>query len=212
MDIRSQSLGEEITNSVLHGIGAIFSIVALILLILHSISLHSIAYIISYTIFGSSLILLYCLSTLHHSISGKRAKHVFLVLDYAAIYILIAATFTPFLAAILGLKNTLNIVLLIVIWILAITGITLSSVFSKRIKTIAPAFYIPMGWLAVFILKPLQQSAGTQAVTLLIAGGVAYSLGTYFYLNDHKKYHHAIWHIFVLIGSALHVISLLGIR
>lgn len=204
MSFRDQTTSEEIANSILHGLGVIFSIIILILLIIKGVNNQSTSQIIVYSIFGISLLLLYIMSTLHHALIPKVAKRVFLVLDYSAIYVVIAATFTPFLTTVLSLSNTIYLVLLIVLWLLAILGITLSAIYNAKIKTIAPIVYIAMGWLSVIIIKPLYLKLGSLPILLLILGGLAYTLGTYFYLNDHKKYYHAIWHTAVIIGSVLH--------
>jgi hemolysin III len=206
--MRNQATQEEIANSILHGAGVLLAVISLVLLVTKYHNQNT-PLLVTSIIFSSSLTMLFLMSVLHHSLVPKTAKHVFLVLDYTAIYIVIAATFTPFLVL---LAKPPYMLLLIIIWILAITGITLSAVFSKKIKTIAPIFYIIMGWLSVFILKPLTQAVGNQPVMLLIAGGVAYTVGTYFYLNDHKEYHHAIWHVFVLVGAISHIAAIYTIK
>ena len=148
------------------------------------------------------------MSTLHHSLTNHKAKQVFLVLDYSAIYLVIAATFTPFILLVTKIDKLSNLLILISIWILAILGITLSAIFNKKIKTIAPLFYIIMGWLSLLILPQIYQKSGLTITGLLLNGGILYTLGTQWYLKDIRKYHHTVWHAHVLIASLLHFIAI----
>ena len=201
----NQSPVEEIFNSVLHGIGILLALTALVLLII-KFNNHSPSLLISSISFSIALAILFLMSVLHHSLVPKTAKHIFLILDYAAIYIVIGATYSPFLII---LHKTQYMLLLISIWLLSITGIILSAIFSRKIKTIAPIFYISLGWIALLIIKPLYYKIGPIPTVLLLIGGCSYTIGTYFYLNDSNKYYHAIWHGAVLIGATVHTAAIL---
>jgi len=151
------------------------------------------------------------MSTLHHSLTSPKAKHLFLILDYSAIYLVIAATYTPFLIHVTNLKTSFYLFLFILIWLLSVTGITLSAIFSKKVKTIAPIFYILLGWLSIFILPEIMNKSGPTTIIFLVSGGIMYTIGTYWYLEDIRPYHHAIWHAHVLLASICHFLAIASI-
>lgn len=203
------SLGEEIFNSITHGIGAGLAIAALVLLIvkaaLYAPAEHTAYYVTSWTLFGSCLVLLYLMSTLYHALTPPKAKTVFSVFDHASIYLLIAGTYTPFCLA--SLNGPLGWTLFAVIWALAIVGITLYSVFGSRLRAASVVTYILMGWLIVFAFKPLYKALPLISVVFLLSGGAAYTAGTVFYAMKNRKWMHSIWHLFVMAGSVLHFFS-----
>ena len=203
------SLGEEIFNSITHGIGAGLAIAALVLLIVkaatqapHGLKAY---YVTSWTLFGSSLVILYLMSTLYHALTPPKAKSVFSVFDHASIYVLIAGTYTPFCLA--SLHGALGWTLFGIIWALAITGITLYSVFGSKLRAASVITYILMGWLIVFAFKPMYNVLPPVSIVFLISGGIAYTAGVFFYSMKDRKWMHSIWHLFVMAGSVLHFFS-----
>ena len=203
------SIGEEIFNSITHGIGAGLAIAALVLLIVKA-ALRSPAgqtpyYVVSWTLFGSSLVILYLMSTLYHALTPPKAKSVFSVFDHASIYVLIAGTYTPFCLA--SLHGALGWTLFGIIWALAITGITLYSVFGSKLRAASVITYILMGWLIVFAFKPMYRVLPPISIVFLISGGIAYTAGVFFYSMKDRKWMHSIWHLFVMEGSILHFFS-----
>ncbi|BDU51607.1 PAQR family membrane homeostasis protein TrhA [Haliovirga abyssi] len=196
------TLGEEIASSVLHGIGAIISILALVLLIIKSIHIGDSWHIVSYTIFGTSLIILYTMSTLYHAFPRGTTKRVFQRFDHLSIYILIAGTYTPFCLTIL--RGKIGWTILIVQWGLAILGIIFKSIWIDKFVAFATLIYILMGWAIVLSIKPLAASLDPIGIYLLVAGGISYTVGTIFFIFSLFKFHHAVWHIFVMLGSLFH--------
>ncbi|NMH29345.1 PAQR family membrane homeostasis protein TrhA [Flavobacterium silvaticum] len=193
---------EEFFNVLTHGTGAILSIAAASVLIAIAALRGSAMEIVAASIFGFSLILLYSASTIYHAISSLRYKRIFKRLDHLCIYILIAGTYTP--VALLGLRGTWGWVLFGLAWGFAVLGFVFKFSMLRKSEKLSLALYGIMGWMAVIAIKPLLENVDHNALLLILAGGLCYTLGIYFYANDKKKYHHAIWHIFVLGGSAFH--------
>jgi hemolysin III len=195
------TMGEEIANSITHGIGSLLSIVGMVVLIIVA-AVHGTAWhIVGAAVFGGSLILLYLCSTLYHALPGKRVKRVFKILDHSAIYILIAGTYTPF--AIISLRGSWGWSLLAVIWTLAITGVVLKSVLIHRLQRLSTVIYVLMGWLALVAIRPLLHVLPWHGFVWLLAGGLAYTAGVIFY-SSRYRYSHAVWHLFVIAGSVCH--------
>lgn len=198
-----QSIGEEIVNSILHGMGFMLSVAGLSIMIVFSCLYASVWHIVGCTIFGSALTLLYLNSTLYHSLQHTKAKNVFRKLDHVSIYILIAGTYTPFLLTVL--RGGYGWALFGVEWGLAVCGIVFKLVYGYRYDILATLGYAVMGWLIVIATAPLLERLPWQGVLWLLAGGLCYTGGIFFYFKDHKvKYFHAIWHLFVLAGSICH--------
>jgi hemolysin III len=203
----SQTIGqyshlEEIFNSVTHGIGALVSIAGLVILIIFSKMYGNLSHIISCTIFGISLVLLYTASTLYHSLRKQNLKHVFKILDHSCIYILIAGTYTPFL--LVTLRGVVGWSIFALVWSLTVIGVIFKVFFVHRFKIISTIAYILMGWIIILAIKPLLQVLPGGGIALLVCGGLAYTLGTIFYAWEKLPFNHAIWHLFVLTGSAFH--------
>lgn len=188
---------EELWNAITHGIGFIASIPALVVLILAAVQTGSALQITTFTIFGVSVIVLFLMSTLLHSMPEKY-KHFFAILDHSSIYILIAGTYTPFLLITIG--GTLGITLLCIIWSLAILGVIFKCFFINRFEKLSLIFYIAMGWLIIFAIKPVYLFLGFHGFALLLAGGLFYTIGAIFYAWRSLPYNHTIWHLFVLAG------------
>lgn len=190
----------EVFNAITHGIGAVLSIAGLVLLIIKGAQMHSPIRIVSYSIFGASMILLFLFSTLFHSLIFTKAKPVFQVFDHSSIYLLIAGSYTPYCLVTIG--GGLGWFLLITIWTLAITGIVYKSIFLQKRGKADYFIYILMGWLCVIAIKPLYLGLGRTGLLLLVLGGVSYTVGTYFYSKQNSiKFMHVIWHLFVLAGA-----------
>ncbi|WP_201772169.1 PAQR family membrane homeostasis protein TrhA [Endozoicomonas montiporae] len=199
---RSYSLGEEIANSVTHGIGALLSVAGLTLLVTYAAMQGDAWRVVSFSIYGGSMILLFLMSTLYHSFQNEKAKRVFKLLDHCAIYLLIAGTYTPFL--LVTLRGLMGWVLFAIIWLLALTGIIFKLAFRHRFKKLSLLTYVGMGWLALFAGQELTQNLSAGGMAWLIAGGLSYTLGVLFYVWKKLPYNHAIWHLFVLAGSLCH--------
>jgi hemolysin III len=205
---KRQSLGEEIANSVSHGVGVLLSVVAIPILVASAALRHDPWQVVAGAIFGAMALLLYLASTLYHALPGTRAKDIFERLDHAAIYLLIAGTYTPF--ALGALRGPWGWGLLAVIWGLALVGVTLKSLFGPRFPIVSTAVYLLMGWLVVVAYRPLLESVAPAGIALLLAGGLCYSLGVVFYAWKRLRYGHLVWHLFVLGGTVCHFFAVLG--
>ena len=206
---RPQSRGEEIANSISHGVGAIGAIVAAVYLMVVTVQRGGVAHIIGAGVFSITMVLVYVTSTLYHSMTRDRPKRVFRILDHSAIFLLIAGTYTPFTLGVL--RGAWGWTLLGLIWALAVGGVVMK-IFSRTSHPIlSTSLYLLMGWLIVIAIKPL--AAGgvpTSGLLLLLAGGLAYTLGVAFYATDARlRYGHFIWHLFVMTGTACHYLAVL---
>ena len=201
------SLGEEIANSVTHGIAAMLSIGGLAVLIGFASLRGDAWHITTSAIFGSTLILLYVASTLYHSIPLPKIKGVLRLIDHSAIYLLIAGTYTPFM--LVNLRGPWGWSLFGAVWGIAITGIILKTTWFGKIAGISSGFYLVMGWIVVIAIKPMLAALETGGLVLLLLGGLAYTGGVVFYAWKRLPYNHAIWHLFVMTGSCLHFFAIL---
>ncbi len=201
---RPQSPGEEIANSVSHGIGFVAAVAALPVLVIGALN-HGATAVVGATIFGATTILLYLTSTLYHAIAPNRAKRVFQVLDHAAIYLLIAGTYTPFTLGVL--RGPWGWTLFGLIWGLAVIGIFLKSVRGIRYPRVSTAVYLAMGWLVVIAARPLWENVPGWGIFWLAAGGLAYTAGIAFYASHRMRYAHFVWHLFVLAGTGCHFVA-----
>jgi len=190
---------EEMWNAITHGIALLLSIPALVFLVLDAVRNGTAIHVVSYTVFGFSMLLLFLMSTLLHSMPIKF-KHLFSILDHSAIYILIAGTYTPFL--LVTVKGVLGWTLLSIVWGLAIAGILFKVFFIHRFEFVSLIFYIVMGWLILIAIKPLYTQLTLAGFMLLVIGGLLYTFGSIFYAWRKIPYNHAIWHVFVMAGSA----------
>ena len=199
---------EELANALTHGFATLASVAGLILLIVFSVKFSGDAVLItSVSIFGASMILLYLASTLYHAITHPRAKRFLQLLDHAMIFVLIAGSYTPF--CLVTLEGLVGYILCAAVWSIAVIGVTMQSFLLKKSDWISCALYLIMGWLVVFVIKPLIASLATGGLILLAAGGVAYSLGVIFFLCERIPYNHAIWHVFVFAGTVLQFLAVL---
>ena len=204
---RIQSTGEEIANSISHGIGALGAMAVTPIMIVKAAPAGAAA-VVGASIFGFTMILLYLSSTLYHALTHNKAKRVFNIFDHGAIFLLIAGTYTPFTLGVL--KGAWGWSLLGVVWLLAILGVVLKSVAGARSGKLSTSLYLAMGWLAVFAIKPFWLNMPAAGLIWLLAGGLMYSAGVFFFVAEKIRYHHFIWHIFVMMGTACHVVAVMG--
>jgi hemolysin III len=202
---RAWTLGEEVAHSVTHGIGLLAAIAGLVVLTVLAAATRDPWRITACAIYSSTLVLLYGTSTLYHALSGTRARSVFRVLDHSAIYLLIAGTYTPF--ALVSLRGPWGWALLGIVWSLAVIGVTAKAVFGTRWPIVSTALYIAMGWTVLIAVKPLVAHVPPGGIAWLVAGGLAYTGGVAFFAWTKLRYSHAIWHVFVLAGSACHYMA-----
>ena len=207
-DLIKYSKEEEIANAITHGLGIAFGIFALVFLIVTHYKTTDIYGLISYIVYGASLIILYLSSTLYHSIPIKKAKIHLRKLDHASIFILIAGTYTPI--SMIALRGKLGWTILITIWSIALLGIIFKVFFINKLKIISVIMYLAMGWLIIFAIKPLILALSTKSLVFMIIGGLFYTVGILFYALQSMgfKYSHSIWHLFVLAGSIFHFIMI----
>lgn len=197
---------EEFYHALTHGIGFVFSVAAYIVLIVNGVAIQNVLYRLSFNIYGISLIILYAASTLYHGFLGGKTKHMLESCDHAAIFLLIAGTYTPFL--LLGVHGIIGWVVFIVVWAIALAGVVFKILLVKKFRIITTIVYLVMGWLITIVIKPLYTNLNIISLVMLFAGGILYSVGTIFYLNRSIPYNHVIWHIFVLGGSVSHFFAI----
>lgn len=198
-------------NSISHLIGAVLALAGLGALLTVSIQSRDLALITSFSIFGLTLVLLYTMSTLYHSLRPRKLKSIFRKLDHITIYLLIAGTYTPYMVVSLG--DAIGYRMLSIVWSLAILGLLLDTLSPNRIEILQLVIYLLMGWICVFEFPALRESLPTPGLAWLTVGGIAYTSGVIFYVLDDRqslKHSHGIWHIFVLVGSIAHFISIIG--
>jgi len=203
---RVQSLGEEIANSVSHGVGFLAALSATPLLIAHA-TRHGAAAVVGASVFAAALLFQYSMSTMYHALARNRAKRVFRVIEHAAIYVLIAGTYTPFTLGVL--RGPWGWTLLAAIWALAAAGVALDSSTGLRHPVLSTSVYVAMGWFIVIAARPLWLHLPRPGLALLVAGGVAYTAGVAFYAARRLRYGHFVWHLFVLAGTACHFVAVL---
>ncbi len=200
--INTFSKDEEIANAVSHMVGATLALISAVVLIMHGIKTKSAVVVTSFAIFGAGLVIMYTVSSIYHALHNNKAKQVFQILDHSAIYILIAASYTPFL--LLVVKSKAGYIIFFIQWLICIFGIAFKSLCVEKYVLFSTLLYIVMGWMIMFVWGDLIANISQQSLILLFIGGILYTLGTIFYMWNWFKYHHFIWHIFVLLGSVSH--------
>lgn len=193
---------EELWNALTHGLGAALALIGTIVLVILAAFNGDAWSITSAAVYGTSMVVLFLASTLYHSARRPVLRRAFKMFDHCAIFLLIAGTYTPFL--LVNMRGTLGWTLFAVIWGLALVGIVCKLVFGHRYKALEVATFIVMGWLVVVAVTELPAILGVTELALFVAGGLSYTIGVVFYLGDRIPYNHAIWHLFVLAGGALH--------
>ena len=196
---KRQSSREEVVNSITHGVGLLLSIIGSVVLVIPASVHGDIKRIICFSIYGSSMITLYAASTLCHSLPSGRIKNIFILIDYSAIYLLIAGTYTPLV--LISLRGVWGWSYFGTIWVMAIAGIAFTLILREKAQVLSIIIYLLMGWLALFAIPPILKNIPFSAIALLFAGGIIYSMGIIFYFWEKLLFHHAIFHIFVLGGS-----------
>jgi hemolysin III len=207
LEERPQSLGEEIANSVSHGIGLLAALVAFPILVNTALNRGDLAGTVGATVFATTMVLLYLASTLFHALSPNRAKRVFQILDHSAIYLLIAGTYTPFTLGVL--RGAWGWTLFGLVWALAIVGTVFKSLGGVRYTTFSTWVYLAMGWLVLIAIEPVWTLVPKWGLFWLLAGGIAYTAGAVFFMAERIRYFHFVWHLFVVAGSACHFVAVL---
>jgi len=197
---------EESVNRITHGFGALVSLIGVIALITMASGQGDGYRIVSACIYGGAMVTFYCLSTAYHSVRKPGVRYVFRILDHASIYLMIAGSYTPF--ALVTLRGAWGWSLFGTVWGLGTVGAILKIFTTHRLRFVGPLLYIALGWIVVIALKPLSAALATNGMVLLFAGGMAYTVGVIFYLWDRLPFNHAIWHLFVLTGSACHFFAI----
>lgn len=208
LNLREQTLGEEIANSISHGVGFLAAAAITPVLVIKAIPMGASA-VTGAAIFGATMVVLYLASTLYHAFPNSRAKRLFRVFDHSAIFFLIAGTYTPFTLSVL--PGVWGWTLFGIVWGLALVGVLIKSIQQIGTSKLSIALYLGMGWLAILAIKPLYNTLPAWGLFWLLAGGLIYSMGVFFFAYDHKiRYSHFVWHLFVLAGTACHVVAVLG--
>jgi hemolysin III len=202
-----ESRREEVANSISHGVGFVLAVAGAPLLIATAIRRGTLADVVAVSVFAASMALLYLSSTIYHALPPGRTKNAFHVLDHAAIYLLIAGTYTPFTLGVL--KGGWGWTLFGLVWGLAALGVLLKVFAGIRWHGISTAVYVGMGWLIIIAAKPLWESLPLAGLIWLFAGGIAYTSGVYFYLKKNMRYGHLVWHLFVVAGTGCHFVAIL---
>jgi hemolysin III len=204
---RPQSLGEEIANSVSHGLGFVLALVGAPILIAAALRKGTTSDVVAVSVFAASMAILYLSSTVYHALPHGRAKNVFHVMDHSAIYLLIAGTYTPFTLGVL--QGGWGWTLFGLIWSLAAFGVVLKVFAGIRWDGLSTGLYVAMGWLIIIAAKPLWDSLPLAGLAWLFGGGIAYTAGVYFYLHKTMRYGHFVWHLFVVTGTVCHFVAVL---
>ena len=204
---RTQSLGEEIANSVSHGAGLVAAVVAVPVLVVAAIHRGDPWGIAAAAVFATTMVLVYLLSTLYHAVPGNRAKRVLRVLDHAAIFLLIAGTYTPFTLGVL--RGGWGWTLLGLVWGLGLAGVALKIVSGARYPMFSLCLYLATGWVALIAVKPIWLAVPAGGLFWIMAGGLAYTAGVPFFAVERFRYSHFVWHLFVIAGSACHFMAVL---
>ncbi|WP_300329436.1 hemolysin III family protein [Fusobacterium sp.] len=197
---------EEILNAITHYLGAVLSIIGFILLLAHSLKIGKTEYVISCVIFGIALIFLYTMSGTYHFLINKKLKRLFRKFDHIGIFILISASYTPYIFTILDGK--IKWIVFFIQWGCTLFGTVYKLFFTGKFEILSTLLYLIMGWMIVFVIKDVKSSLSGLSFGFLVFGGITYTLGTIFYVNNHLKYNHVIWHIFVIFGSLFNYLSI----
>lgn len=203
----STALKEELVNSITHGLGAVLAVAGTAVAIVWAALCGSVLSVVSASIYGAMLIVLYTMSTLYHAFTNEKVKSIFRIFDHCSIFLLIAGTYTPF--TLVTLHGAFGWTIFGIIWGFAILGIVLNAISIEKFKRFSMICYIAMGWLIIIAIKPMALAIGFNAMLFLVLGGVAYTIGAIFYKMKSVPYMHGVWHLFVLAGSVLHYFCIL---
>lgn len=205
-NVREYTLGEEVANSVSHGVGALLAIAAIPILVVTSVGRGGGVSLLAALVYTLTMFLEYTMSTLYHAIAVDRAKRVFKVLDHSCIYLFIAGTYTPF--CLVTLAGSHGLVLCAFVWAIAVAGVACEAFWVFRPRWVSAVLYLAMGWCIVWFLPDLMSSIAVPGLQLLVAGGVCYSVGCVFYVLKRIPYMHTVFHLLVLAGSILHFLAI----
>ena len=209
MDVNLPSKREEIANAITHGLGALLALAALVLLIVFASIKGTAWHVVSFSIFGATMVTLYTMSTLYHCLPGERRKILFRKFDHMSIFLLIAGTYTPFCLTILN--GWIGWTIFGVVWACAVGGIVMKSFHTGKAERISTILYVTMGWVIIFFIKPIYNFMSSEGFIFLLTGGVFYTLGVFFFVKENIKYSHSVWHLFVLGGSIFHFFAVLSL-
>jgi len=198
---------EEILHTVTHGVGLVLSLAGFVVLVTLAAARGGAFHVVGCAIYGATLVVLYASSTLYHALPWSRAKHALRLLDGLAIYLLIAGTYTPF--TLVTLRGGWGWTMFGLVWTLALFGMVVEIATRRRIRGLSPVLYVLLGWLAVVAIDPILAAVPPLGIALIVLGGLAYMGGLVFYAWERLAYHHAVWHVFVLAGSAFHFLAVL---
>ena len=204
---RIQSPGEEIANAISHGVAFLLTLAAVPLLLITAVRHGDAAWIVGASIFAATTLLLYLVSTIYHALPRTRAKRVFQIMDHAAIFLLIAGTYTPFTLG--ALRGGWGWTIFGIVWGLCLAGVMLKLLRGTRHPRLSMTLYLMMGWLALIAVQPLTSAVSTGGLLWLLAGGVAYTGGVFFFVAEQRRYSHFIWHLFTIVGTACHFMAIL---
>jgi hemolysin III len=204
---RSISFGEEIANSISHGLGLLLAIAVVPVLVLSAMRIGNTYFLVGASVFGGTMVLLYLASTLYHSLTHAGAKRFFRLIDHSAIFLLIAGTYTPFTLGVL--RGPWGWTLLAIVWVLAVAGIVMKAIIGTRHSWISIVLYLIMGWLAVVAVKPILLLVPLPGILWILGGGIAYTGGLAFFAAPRLRYGHFIWHLFVIAGTTCHFCAVL---
>ena len=199
---REQTLKEEVANALTHALGIVFCLIAIPVMIMYAINIGNIAMVWAVAIFGFGMLMVYSASTLYHYAKNAETKRLLRIWDHISIYLLIAGTYTPMVVKYIDSKTA--VIFLSAMWGIVALGSFMKIFYTGKFNVLSVILYLLLGWMAVFIVKPMVANIPVQVLYLLAAGGLAYTLGVVFYLWHKLQYHHAVWHVFVLTGTVIH--------
>ncbi len=205
----SYTFGEELIHSLTHGVGAALSAVALVVLVILAVTRGTTWHIISYSVYGASMLALFLASTLYHGVQKPRLRPILRKVDHACIYLFIAGTYTPFV--LISLRSSLGLTLLTVVWAMAVFGIVYKMFFIDRFVVLTTLAYVAMGWMSVIAWREMVANIPGPSLTFLMIGGGLYTLGVVFYALTKIRYTHAVWHFLILAASACHFVAVLAL-
>lgn len=206
MKSREQSRKEEIANALTHSLGILFCVIAMPIILNHTLEKSNWLTFISVFAFGIGMLMVYSFSTFYHYTERKKAKEILLIADHISIYFLIAGTYTPLMLKYLS-HNT-AVIFLSVMWSIVVLASILKIFYIHRFKIVSLVLYVTMGWMMIFVIQPLIDAIPGLVFGWIIAGGISYCIGVYFYVKSHKMYYHTVWHLFVLFGTISHFVSI----
>lgn len=201
------TLGEEVVHSVSHGVGAALAVAALVVLVVLAVLRGTTWHLVSYPIYGASLLALFLASTLYHGVQKPRLRPILRKVDHACIYLLIAGTYTPFV--LISMRSSLGLTLLTAVWAMAVFGIVYKIFFIDHFAVLTTLIYVAMGWMSMFAWREMVANIPQTGLVLLVAGGGLYTVGVIFYAMTKIRYTHAVWHLFILGASACHFVAVL---